>query len=178
MQKQLILGVASLMIIAGCRSANMTGRSAVANVEARSDSSAHGTVTFSEMRDDRIDVKIDLSGLAPNSTHGFHVHEKGDCSAPDASSAGGHFNPSGAPHGAMADAQHHAGDFGNIVADANGEVHSHVVVNFISLDKGDNAVVGHAVVVHADPDDLKTQPSGNAGKRIGCGVVSMAEAMH
>lgn len=178
MKKQLLVAAISVALVVACRSMNTTGRSATANVEPRSNSSVSGTVIFAELRDNRVDVAIDLKGLDPNSTHGFHVHEKGDCNATDASSAGGHFNPTGAPHGAMSDAQHHAGDFGNIVAGANGEVHTHVVVNFISLDKGDNAVVGRSVVVHADPDDLKTQPSGNSGKRIGCGVVAMAEAMH
>jgi Cu-Zn family superoxide dismutase len=108
--------------------------------------------------------------------HGFHLHEKGDCSAPDASSAGGHFNPLHHPHAGPHTAQHHAGDFGNITVKADG-------TGTMSLTlKGEDAkiaredAIGKAIILHEKADDLKTQPTGNAGGRIACGVVEKATA--
>ncbi|MGA7615147.1 MAG: superoxide dismutase family protein, partial [Thermoanaerobaculia bacterium] len=118
----------------------------------------------------QVRVDVDLTGLTPGE-HGFHVHEKGDCSAADATSAGGHFNPTGAPHGSPAAATHHAGDLGNVTANANGEVHTSMTTSSITVTDGPRSITGRAVVVHADPDDFVSQPSGNAGPRVGCGVI-------
>jgi Cu-Zn family superoxide dismutase len=129
-----------------------------------------GTVAF-EQTGHSVTVTIELSGLPPGSTHGFHVHETGDCSAPDGSSAGGHFNPGGHDHALPATDIRHAGDMGNLEADANGEVH--VVRTFDNFSvRGDEmpAVAGRGVIVHAAPDD-GGQPTGNAGDRIACGVI-------
>lgn len=122
---------------------------------------------------DGVHITGDIGGLAPNSTHGFHIHEKGDCSAADASSAGGHFNPAGDAHGRASAPHHHLGDNDNLVADANGiaRVNAHFAGAVLGGGGADD-VVGKAVVVHADADDYTSQPSGNAGARIACGVIT------
>lgn len=113
-----------------------------------------------------------LSGLTAGAEHGFHVHEKGDCSAPDASSAGDHFNPSGAPHGDPGAEPHHAGDMPNLMVDAQGNAEVNLMLPGLTLaDGGANDVLGRAIVLHAARDDYSTQPSGNAGARIGCGLI-------
>jgi Cu-Zn family superoxide dismutase len=113
-------------------------------------------------------VEVDLNG-ATTGIHGFHIHETGDCSAPDATSAGAHFNPSGAPHGSMSTATH-AGDFGNLTADSSGRINTEFSTRSITVAPGDRSVLGKAVLLHASPDDLTSQPSGNSGARVACGV--------
>lgn len=125
---------------------------------------------------DAVRVTGELSGLTPNAKHGFHVHEFGDCSAPDGASAGAHFAPEGHPHGAPDPATHHAGDLGNVQADADGKARIDVKVPGLTLATGDRALLGRSVIVHAQPDDLTSQPSGNAGARVGCGVVGVAKS--
>ena len=120
-------------------------------------------------------VRGEVTGLAPDSKHGFHVHEFGDCSAPDGTSAGGHFAPEAHPHGAPDPAKHHAGDLGNVQADASGKASIDLLVPGLSLATGDRALVGRGVIVHADPDDLTSQPTGNAGARVACGVIGVAK---
>lgn len=114
-----------------------------------------------------------ISGLKPNSEHGFHIHEFGDCSAPDGSSAGGHFNPAKTEHGQVGSDPHHGGDMPNLKADADGKATIDAAVsNNVNIGKGDGFdILNHAVIVHADPDDYKTQPTGNAGGRLACGVI-------
>ena len=117
-----------------------------------------------------VEVVVDLTGVPPG-VHGFHIHEKGDCGN-NGANAGGHFNPTGMVHGAPDAVSHHAGDFGNVTADANGEVHTRFTTHSISLTEGfSSSAIGHAVVLHEKADDLISQPSGNAGARIACGVV-------
>jgi Cu-Zn family superoxide dismutase len=117
----------------------------------------------------------DLEGLEPG-LHGFHIHEVGDCSAPDASSAGGHFNPDNTPHGTPENppAQRHVGDLGNLEADAEGKAHYERVDQMLPL-RGPNSIVGKSVIVHAQADDLSSQPSGSAGPRLACGVIQARE---
>jgi Cu-Zn family superoxide dismutase len=116
-----------------------------------------------------------LKGLPPNGEFGFHVHEKGDCSAPDASSAGGHFNPAGVAHGNPQEGPHHAGDMLNAKSDAQGMAEINAHVDGLTLgDGGGNDVIGKSVVVHEKADDYKTQPSGNSGARVACGVITAA----
>lgn len=120
-----------------------------------------------------------LSGFEPASVHGFHVHETGDCSAPDASSAGGHFNPTGVAHGNPSSPVHHEGDMSNITADAQGMANVNVVVKDVSLGTGAaNDIVGRAIVVHADADDYTSQPAGNSGPRAACGVIVKGGVSH
>ncbi|MFT3697996.1 MAG: superoxide dismutase family protein [Kofleriaceae bacterium] len=134
-----------------------------------------GTVEFKEV-DGGVEVTANLEGLKKGD-HGFHVHEKGDCSAPDGNSAGGHFNPSGHKHGAPDAEEHHEGDFGNITADKDGKATKTFTISFVNLKDGDpNSIVGKGFIIHAKADDLKTQPTGNAGDRVACGVITADDA--
>ena len=122
---------------------------------------------------DSVAIAGTISGLQPGSVHGLHVHEKGDCSAPDASSAGGHFNPVAQEHGNPDSPPHHAGDIHNITADDQGVATVNEQLTGVTL--GTSApedILGKSVVVHAKPDDYKSQPAGNSGDRIACGVIS------
>jgi superoxide dismutase, Cu-Zn family len=117
-------------------------------------------------------VSGELSGLTPGTEHGFHFHETGDCSAPDASSAGGHFNPTNAAHGGPTTAEKHLGDLPNILANSEGNALVDASVEGASLrDGGMTDLVGRALVVHAKRDDYTTQPAGDSGDRIACGVI-------
>ena len=129
-----------------------------------------GWATFTERSTGGVAVVVHIEN-APPGIHGLHVHEKGDCSAPDASSAGGHFNPGGDPHAGPTEMHRHAGDLGNITIEANGTGHLELVTDLLTVRPGPNSVVGRAVVFHEKADDLKTQPTGNAGGRFGCGVI-------
>ena len=157
---------------AGAAAAAPAVSNAIANVAPASGSLVSGRLQLMAMGKG-VHIAGELGGLAPNSTHGFHIHEKGDCSAADASSAGGHFNPAGAPHGNPETPPHHAGDLDNLTADANGVVRINVHVPNVSLG-GDPAhdILGRALVVHADADDYASQPAGNSGARIACGVIT------
>lgn len=107
--------------------------------------------------------------------HGFHIHESGDCTAADFTSAGGHFNPTNAPHGGPDDAEHHAGDLGNIEIGEDGTGTLDLASSMLTLDAGaTNSAVGKAVILHAGQDDLETQPTGDAGARLACGVVQLS----
>jgi Cu-Zn family superoxide dismutase len=130
---------------------------------------ASGMVMFHDMGG-HLMAHARLSGLKPNAEHGFHVHEKGDCSAPDGTSAGGHYNPDNQAHGPQ-DAAHHAGDMPNVRTDAGGNADVRIMLHGVSVG-GANDVVGRAVVVHAQPDDYRSQPAGNSGPRIACGVIA------
>jgi len=166
MKKLLTLSFA-LVILAACAHGNHP--TAMATLASTSGSTATGTVHFTETNDG-VEVQADITGLAPNSVHGFHIHDKGDC-GDNGNAAGGHFNPTAMAHGAPDAQSHHAGDLGNVTADEKGEVHFHITSHSIKVTAGPTSVVGHAVILHANPDDLTTQPSGNAGPRIACGVV-------
>lgn len=121
---------------------------------------------------DGVRITGSLTGVGPGGTHGFHVHETGDCSAPDASSAGPHFNPGNHPHGHPGQGEHHAGDMPNLVADDAGALAVDVVVPGVTLGDGaETDVLGRALVLHAKADDYATQPSGDSGARIACGVI-------
>ncbi|WP_410497846.1 superoxide dismutase family protein [Chitinibacter sp. S2-10] len=117
-------------------------------------------------------LKIMVAGLKPGARHGFHLHETGDCSASDFSSAGAHFNPNQKDHGHQS-TKTHLGDMSNLIADAQGQAMAEFKIDDLSLDPAAaNSVIGRAVVIHADADDYKTQPAGNSGARIACGVIS------
>jgi Cu-Zn family superoxide dismutase len=144
---------------------------AVATLQPKSDSRVIGTVTFTKTGDETR-VVADIENLTPG-RHGFHIHEKGDCSAADASSAGAHFNPTHQHHGGPATAQRHAGDLGNLEADASGKAHLEWKGK-MSL-SGNDSIIGKSVVVHEKEDDLTTDPTGNSGARIACGAIHPAE---
>jgi Cu-Zn family superoxide dismutase len=167
--------IAGALSFAGCKSADGdhgSTRRARAELNPASGSNVRGTVDFFETSGG-VRVVAKVSGLTPGQ-HGFHIHEKGDCSAPDASTAGGHFNPTGAKHGGPNDAERHAGDFGNLTADASGNARLELMSSAISFN-GANSIIGKGVIVHANPDDLKSQtPSpGNAGPRVACGNIQL-----
>jgi superoxide dismutase, Cu-Zn family len=143
---------------------------ATAQLEAKSGSKVTGAVTFSKVGEE-VQVVADIQNLTPGK-HGFHIHEKGDCSAPDAASAGAHFNPTHQHHGGPATADHHSGDLGNIEADASGKAHLDWKGK-LSL-TGSDSIIGKSIVVHEKEDDLKTDPSGNSGARIACGAILAA----
>lgn len=160
------------MSSAGQPGADRADQSAISVAEAvlepTEGNDASGTVRFTAV-DRGVRVTADISGLAPG-RHGFHVHAKGDCSAPDASSAGGHYNPQGVEHGAPGDEVHHVGDLGNIEANDQGRATLEQDFAFLSL-AGENSIVGRAFVVHSGADDFESQPSGDAGSRVACGVI-------
>ena len=131
---------------------------------------ASGTITF-QQRGDVVEVRGPLAGLKPGE-HGFHIHEKGDCNCPDAECAGPHWSPKQMPHGAPTATERHAGDLGNVTADGDGAATVDLKDKVLKLD-GEESIIGRAVVLHANPDDLKTQPSGNAGARVACGVIEL-----
>jgi Cu-Zn family superoxide dismutase len=146
------------------------GGTATATLSPRSGSTVQGTVNFSQ-RGDKVFVTADVSGLKPNAEHGFHVHEKGDCSAADATSTGGHFNPTGKIHGALSALEHHGGDMQSLKADATGHAVATFEMTDVTLGDGPKSLIGKGVIVHRDPDDFRTQPTGNSGARIACGVI-------
>jgi Cu-Zn family superoxide dismutase len=152
--------------------AGAAARSAVAKLKPTANNSASGEVTFTQEADG-VRVTGSFSGVPfkPGDTkHGFHIHEKGDCSAPDGASAGGHFNPGSKPHGAPDAADRHAGDLGNFDVDAYNNGRINYLDKTISL-SGPNSIIGKGVIVHEKADDFKTQPTGNAGARLACGVI-------
>jgi superoxide dismutase, Cu-Zn family len=158
------------------RAAPMPGVTrAVAVLNPASGSQVTGTVTFTQTGN-RVTVVADVRGLPPNSSHGFHIHEKGDCSAPDAMSAGGHFNPDQHPHGSPNMPMHHAGDLGNLEANGQGRGYKRMTVDDITLDHGSHGVLDRGVIVHEKLDDYTTQPTGNAGARIACGAITAEPA--
>ena len=179
--KNLVL-LSSALALASCSDdmAQGSGQSdtqttAVATLNATSNSNAAGEVEFTA-REDGVVIAISATGLSTG-VHAVHIHEHGDCSAADASSAGGHFAPEGHQHGAPDDGseQRHVGDLGNVLRSEQGVAKSRHADNVISLD-GPNSIVGKAVVIHAETDDFVTQPGGDAGARVACGVIEYEEA--
>jgi Cu-Zn family superoxide dismutase len=157
-------------LLAACSSVTLRAPTASANLGPTKGNQVAGTVTFVQ-RGDKVVVDARVTGLSPG-LHGFHIHEKGDCTAADASSAGAHFNPRKGPHAGPDSAERHAGDLGNLTADANGVAVYRVEVGGISLGTEADSIIGRAVIVHANADDLRTQPAGNAGPRLACGLIS------
>jgi len=176
---------ASLMVLAACTTtpppkptppaATSTAHEARANLASASGSLVSGSVTLKPMGDG-VHLSGTVGGFAANSQHGIHVHEKGDCSSVDAASAGGHFNPTGAPHGrASRQAPHHAGDMDNLVADGEGVARVDLHLHGVTLGGGAaNDIAGRALVVHAAPDDYSSQPAGNSGARVACAVIAVS----
>ena len=146
---------------------------AVAVLHPTAGNKVSGTVTFTEVADG-VQVQAEITGLTPGN-HGFHVHEFGDCSAADASSAGAHFNPTNKPHAGPDDTERHVGDMGNVEADSSGKAKLEYLDHQISLTNDQQSVIGRSVVVHAKADDLKSQPAGDSGARIACGVIGRAK---
>ncbi len=131
----------------------------------------NGTVSFTKQGSGVL-VAGEVHGLAPNTEHGFHIHEKGDCSSGDGMSTGGHFNPTAQTHGAHDHSAHHAGDLASLKADANGVARFSYTSTAITVGTGATDVVGHGLIVHRDADDFTTQPTGNSGARVACAAIA------
>ena len=173
--RQLALALAAIGLagsLAACAGMGSAGPGATARLEARSGSSVAGTVQFTQAGD-RVTVRAEISGLKPDQEHGFHIHDKGDCSAPDGMSAAGHFNPTARPHGPQ-EAAHHGGDMPALKADAGGKALASFQLEGVTVADGPTSIVGRSLIVHRDPDDYKTQPTGNSGARIACGLITKA----
>ena len=168
------LSFAGLIALAQTPAAKSAASSkAIAVLHPTAGNKVSGTVTFTEEADG-VRVQADITGLTPGK-HGFHVHEFGDCSAADLASAGGHFNPTSKPHAGPDAAARHVGDMGNVEADASGAAKLDYVDHEISLTNDQRSVIGRSVIVHAKADDLKSQPAGDSGARIACGVIGLAK---
>ena len=157
-------------VLAGCQSTPSEPPRATAQLEPTKGNKTIGEATF-EQRGDKVQVWIYVQGLKPGQEHGLHIHQVGDCSAPDAMSAKGHFNPFGKPHGDPKGGERHAGDLPALKAEKNGRAKVEALVDMISVTPGKGSIIGKALIVHADPDDYRTQPTGNAGARLACGVI-------
>jgi Cu-Zn family superoxide dismutase len=157
-------------VLAGCQSLPSDAPRASANLQPTKGNKAAGTVDFYQVAN-RVRVVANVSGLTPNREHGFHVHEAGDCSSGDGMSTKGHFNPHGKPHGHPKSSERHAGDLPALRADGGGNAKLDTELDIITVTPGPASVVGRGLIVHADPDDFKTQPTGNAGARLACAVI-------
>ena len=171
--RSIALAAAAAGLLAGCASMS-GGAGAVADLAptaAITPNPTMGKVTFSPL-EHGLRVAGEVRGLPPNTEHGFHIHEKGDC-GDNGNASGGHFNPAGGVHGKFAAPGSHAGELPSLVADASGVARFRVDVHSISLTDGAaNNVIGRALVVHRDRDDYTTQPAGNSGPRIACAVIA------
>ena len=167
-----MLAVASLL--AACQSAPQQAPEeprASAGLQPTKGNKTFAEATFEPAPGGKVRVVVFAQNLKPGAEHGFHIHEAGDCSSGDGMSAKGHFNPQGKPHGNPASAERHAGDLPSLKAEKNGRAKLDVVVEGITLTPGPASIVGRGLIIHADPDDFKTQPTGNAGARLACGVI-------
>lgn len=160
--------LSAVLLLTGC-AAMKPQPYVVADLQPTRGNTASGTVWFIQ-EGPQVLIKGRVAGLKPNQQHGFHVHEKGDCSSGDGMSTGGHLNPGGKPHGPP-DAAHHAGDVPSLQADANGVAVIRVLVDGKVLGSDPGAFAGKGLIVHAGPDDYTTQPTGNSGARIACAVI-------
>ena len=157
-----------VLLLSSCQLLSETPR-AVSVLQAKSGSNIQGSMSFIQSGS-QVKVTGTFSGLKPNSEHGIHIHEQGDCKALDASSAGGHYNPSGNKHGNHNSIFSHAGDMPNIKADNLGNASYVATLTHFSL-IGEQNILGRSVVVHLNKDDYVSQPAGNSGERIGCGII-------
>lgn len=161
---------ACLVIVSACATPDRATPSAAAALRPASGSQVVGAVRFVQLGDNRVRVLGEVTGHTPG-RRGFHIHETGDCSAHDAMSAGGHFNPAKSKHGASPTTGH-VGDLGNLTFDGAGRATIDMTVEGISTSSGaPNSIVGRALMVHMQEDDLQTDPTGNAGARAACGVI-------
>jgi superoxide dismutase, Cu-Zn family len=165
------LACAAALLLAAC--SHMDGPKGVtarAELAPTAGNTAAGTLYFTQ-QGERVLVSGEIRGLKPNAEHGFHIHEKGDCSSPDGMSAGGHYNPGKHAHGRYDQPEHHAGDLPSLRTDAAGVAHVNFESTAFRLGMGEHNVIGRSVVVHRDPDDFTSQPAGNSGPRLACGVI-------
>ena len=163
---------AAAALLAGCQTApEGDGLRATAALQSTKGSKAFGEATFEQVGD-KVRVVVFAQGLRPGQQHGFHIHEVGDCSSGDGMSTKGHFNPQGKPHGHPLSEARHAGDLPALFADQSGRARLDTTVDIITLKPGPTNIIGRGMIIHADPDDYRTDPTGNAGARVACGVIS------
>ena len=172
--KKLLLGITAFgLLIFSCKSSTSGDKIKKVAIafETKSNSGVTGNAIFTE-KNGEVTFTAKLSGLKPG-VHAIHIHEKADCSAADASSAGGHWNPTFKKHGKWTDAEHHKGDIGNFTADANGNGTIKLTTNEWCIGCGDvtKDILGKGLIVHDKPDDFVTQPTGNAGARVACSAI-------
>jgi len=170
--RSLFAGFAAATLLGACQTQTTTDEAprATAALQPTKGNKAFGEATFEQVGD-KVRVIVFAQNLPPDRELGFHIHEAGDCSSGDGMSAKGHFNPHGKPHGRAGTAERHAGDLPSLKAAKNGRVKLDVTVDGIAIGSGPGDIVGRGLIIHADPDDYKTQPTGNAGARIACGVI-------
>ena len=167
---RLLTPVAAALFLSACAT-TPSGPSASARLMATKGNTVTGDIQFVQ-KGDKVLVTGDVRGLQPNTEHGFHVHEKGDCSSGDGMGTGGHFNPDGKTHGAHEHSMHHAGDLPSLKADASGIARISFESSSIALGHGTADILGRGLIVHRDADDYQTQPTGNSGPRVACGVIA------
>jgi superoxide dismutase, Cu-Zn family len=165
-----LIALAAAALLGACQTMPDDPARATAALQPTKGNKAFGEATF-EQAGEKVRVIVFAQGLKPNAEHGFHIHEAGDCSSGDGMSAKGHFNPHAKPHGNPASAERHAGDLPSLKADKSGRAKVDVMLDAISIGAGAGNIVGRGLIIHADPDDYKTQPTGNAGARLACGVI-------
>jgi superoxide dismutase, Cu-Zn family len=170
----MLVAVAAVGGLSGCETIqdwwSGGGEKAIATLQPTQGNNVRGTVHFVQSGN-KVRVSGNLTGLRPNGEFGFHIHEAGDCSSGDGMSAKGHFNPFGKPHGQPGSAERHAGDLPSLKSDASGNASVGFEVDTITVSSGPASVVGRGLIVHVQPDDYKTQPTGNAGARSACAVI-------
>lgn len=167
---KLFAPMAAAILVSAC-AGYPSGPSATATLRPTTGNAVSGTVTFTKIGD-AVRVAGEVTGLAPNSEHGFHIHEKGDCSSGDGMSAGGHFNPTGAAHGSNTASEHHAGDLLSLKSDSSGLAKFSYTTGSLTVGDGVADINGRGLIVHRDADDFKTQPTGNSGPRLACAVIA------
>ena len=167
---RIICTVAAVALLAACQTVPDEPPRATAQLQPTKGNKAFGEATFEQIGD-KVRVIVFAQGLKPDSEHGFHIHEAGDCTSGDGMSAKGHFNPYGKPHASPTSAERHAGDLPPLKAAKDGRAKIDVTLDVITLRPGPASIIGRGLIIHADPDDFKTQPTGNSGARIACGVI-------
>jgi superoxide dismutase, Cu-Zn family len=166
-----LAAVAAVVLLAACQTTSSEAPPrATAQLQPTKGNKTFGEATFEQVGN-KVRVVVFVQGLKPDQEHGLHIHEAGDCSSGDGMSAKGHFNPFGKPHGHPGSAERHAGDLPSLRANKAGRARVDVEVDVITVTPGPASVIGRGLIVHADPDDYKTQPTGNAGARLACGVI-------
>ena len=165
-----LLALSTAALLAACQSIPSDAPRASATLEPTKGSTVRGSASFAQF-DGKVRVTANVSGLKPNGEYGFHIHEAGDCSSGDGMSAKGHFNPQGKPHAHAGIPERHAGDLPSLKSDAGGNATLTADLDIITVAPGPNSVVGRGLIVHIQPDDFKTQPTGNAGARSACAVI-------